>query len=89
MLEIDQISDEKIGNPANQAGSQDLRRFILGQISDRRSRMVVELYEFEGMTMQEIGPLLQMSESRVSQIYSAALRQMRDSVALRKFYEAG
>lgn len=46
-----------------------------------RDRIVVALYFFEGLTLAEIGRVLSITESRVSQIRSRATRQLRAALA--------
>ncbi len=43
----------------------------------REERLVLLLYYFEGMTMAEIGAVLDLSESRVSQIHKEILLRLR------------
>lgn len=44
-------------------------------------RLIVEMYYVEGLNMREIGKALGLSESRVSQMHSSVLDQMRARVA--------
>lgn len=46
-----------------------------------RKRQVITLYYFEELTMKEIGARLRVGESRVSQLHSAAIEQLRPRVA--------
>ena len=48
----------------------------IGELPDRE-RKVLALYHFEELTMKEIGAVLQIGESRVSQIHTAALLRLR------------
>jgi RNA polymerase sigma factor (sigma-70 family) len=43
----------------------------------REERLVLILYYYEGMTMAEIGAVLNLSESRVSQIHKEILQRLR------------
>ncbi len=55
-------------------------REVLGRAIDdlpKKDQMVLSLYYFEDMTMKEIGNVLGISESRVSQIHSRALIHLR------------
>lgn len=45
-------------------------------LSDRE-RMVVALYYYEGLTLKEIGEIMEISESRVSQIHTKAIFRLR------------
>jgi RNA polymerase sigma factor for flagellar operon FliA len=45
-----------------------------------RDRLVLELYYYEELTMKEVGQVLGIDESRVSQIHVVLLRQLRSRV---------
>lgn len=42
-----------------------------------RERLVVALYYYEGLTLKEIGEVLRVSESRISQIHTKAILRLR------------
>jgi RNA polymerase sigma factor FliA len=44
---------------------------------------VVTLYYFEGLTLSEIGQVLGVTESRVSQIHTKAVLQLRSRLGTR------
>jgi len=44
---------------------------------DERDRLVVDLYDLQGLTLREIAGRLGVSESRVSQIRTGALKRLR------------
>ena len=46
-----------------------------------RDRIVVALYFFEGLTLAEIGRVLGVTESRVSQLRSRAFKALREAMA--------
>lgn len=54
---------------------------ILG-LSDQQQK-VLNLYYYEELTLKEIGAVLEVSESRVCQIHSAAMKQLRAAVQAR------
>ena len=45
-----------------------------------KERHVVQLYYFDELTMKEIGALLNITESRVSQMHTRSITRLRDSV---------
>jgi RNA polymerase sigma factor for flagellar operon FliA len=49
----------------------------------RRERLIVTLYYYEGATFDEIGRILGVSESRVSQIHSKILTDLRVEMEIR------
>jgi len=42
-----------------------------------RERLVVSLYYYEGLTLKEIGQVIGVSESRISQIHTKAIVRLR------------
>ena len=56
-----------------------LRRAILGL--KERERTVLALYYFEGLKLHEIAKVLDLTESRISQIRSKAIQQLRLQLA--------
>ena len=42
-----------------------------------RERIVVVIYYYEGMTLAEIGRVLGVTESRISQMHTAAMTRLR------------
>jgi len=62
---------------------RELRRIMRGEVRNlpERERTVVALYYDEGMTLAEIGDVLGVTESRVSQIHSKAVIMLRARLA--------
>ena len=56
------------------------KKQILAQVIDalpEKERLVITLYYYEGLLLKEIAEILQVTESRVSQIHSKVLAKMR------------
>jgi RNA polymerase sigma factor for flagellar operon FliA len=49
---------------------------------------VLNLYYYEELTLKEIGAVLEVSESRVCQIHSAAMKKLRKTVRQREVQDA-
>ena len=64
---------------------RDLLADSLGQSSEQE-RLVVALYYYEELTLKEIGQVLELSESRVSQLHTKAVLGLR--AKLRKRFMA-
>jgi len=76
---IDFYPDHDANGPHQQFERQELRN-VLGQAIDRlgaKEKLVVSLYYYEELTMKEIGLILRINESRVSQIHSKAMSELR------------
>ncbi|WP_294374503.1 FliA/WhiG family RNA polymerase sigma factor [uncultured Clostridium sp.] len=47
------------------------------ELLKEKDRMILNLYYYEGLTLKEIGKVLDVSESRVCQLHSRAIRNLR------------
>jgi RNA polymerase sigma factor for flagellar operon FliA len=59
------------------------RRQLLGRVIDHlpeKERQVLALYYYEELTMQEVGRVLGVTESRVSQLHSSAVLRLRSTL---------
>lgn len=76
VCEIDVLEDKRGRNPLTETQKKDLKDLITRGLS-RAERLVLILYYYEAMTMREIGAVLDLSESRVSQMHSAILDRLK------------
>lgn len=60
----------------------ELRIFLMHAISSlsEQERLVVSLYYYEELTLKEIGEIMLISESRVSQIHTRAVSRLRSMI---------
>ncbi|MGB0715198.1 MAG: sigma-70 family RNA polymerase sigma factor [Phycisphaerae bacterium] len=70
------VRDTRTEDPATSV-TRELLTDHLTKGLPREERLVLTLYYFEGMTMAEIGSVLSLSESRVSQIHKDILIRLR------------
>jgi RNA polymerase sigma factor FliA len=78
----DVIAGSSLPSPLRVLDDLDQRR-LLGQIIDRlpeRERQVLALYYYEELTMQDIGRVLGVTESRVSQLHSSAMVHLQSAL---------
>jgi len=54
------------------------------EILSKKEQMVVGLYYYEGLTLKEISKILEVSESRVSQVHSKAMLKLRTRLGKHK-----
>jgi RNA polymerase sigma factor FliA len=79
---IDMLSDPSGESPGDSAEVVERQEFLVQEIlalSDQQQK-VVNLYYYEELTLKEIGAVLEVSESRISQIHSAAIQKLRKAV---------
>jgi RNA polymerase sigma factor for flagellar operon FliA len=70
------MGDDHQNDPALQVSRDMLSDYLTRGLS-REERLVLVLYYYEDLTMAEIGSVLNLSESRVSQIHKEILQRLR------------
>jgi RNA polymerase sigma factor for flagellar operon FliA len=70
------IRDQRTEDPRKKVARELLTQHLARGLA-REERLVLILYYFEDMTMAEIGSVLNLSESRVSQIHKEILLRLR------------
>ncbi|WP_426595233.1 RNA polymerase sigma factor WhiG [Cellulomonas sp. McL0617] len=76
---VDTLGDERSQDPAGSLEAAETK-FLLARAIEclgERERIVVVLYYYEGMTLAEIGRVLGVTESRISQMHTAAMVRLR------------
>jgi RNA polymerase sigma factor for flagellar operon FliA len=76
-VEVPTETDAKAPAPTLSSDRQSLLQKILKGLSTRE-RLLILGYYFEEHTMKQVGQALDLSESRVSQMHSRMLEQLRD-----------
>ena len=66
-----QVSNAAIGNVVERKAIQEL---------PERQRMVLSLYYYEELNLKEIGEVLDVTESRVSQLHTQAVLRLRSKL---------
>ena len=76
---IDTIGDSRITNPADLLDVTELRDTLADAIArlPEREKIVVALYYYDGLTLREIGEVLGVTESRVSQLHTKAILRLK------------
>lgn len=61
---------------------KELKAFVSSSLNNltQQEKLVIALYYYEEMTLKEIGEIMQISESRVSQIHTKAVLKLRGMV---------
>jgi RNA polymerase sigma factor FliA len=79
---LDGLVDTSVPSPLRMTEDSD-QRHLVSRLIDRlpeRERQVLALYYYEELTMQEIGDVLGVTESRVSQMHSSAVLRLRGAL---------
>jgi RNA polymerase sigma factor for flagellar operon FliA len=79
---IETVSDQSSLSVLGQIEKGELRSFLVMAIDHLtdQEKLVIRLYYFEELTLKEIGEVMVISESRVSQIHTRAVKKLRGMV---------
>ena len=72
---VEVLQDRKSEDPIDALNQKDVFDFITRHLSEKE-RLVLIMYYYEGLTMKEIGEVLELTESRICQIHSAVLERL-------------
>ncbi len=73
----------KISNPFNQLNLKTVKEIVTGAINElpEKQRLVLSLYYYEDLNLKEIGRVLRVTESRVSQLHAQAVSRLRGKLS--------
>jgi len=76
---------DRTGGPMDVFEAKESKEALLTAVAamPERERTVLTMYYYDGLTLTEIGDILGVTESRVCQIHTKALRQLRSVLAER------
>lgn len=79
------IEDKKSENPQEKLEKKEIKEALLEGIKGltEKERTVITLYYYEELTLKEIGKVMDISESRVSQIHSKTVLKLRAKLSAR------
>jgi RNA polymerase sigma factor for flagellar operon FliA len=80
---LDTLTDENAPDPAAVMDQTDLKDRVADAIArlPEREKLVVALYYYENLTLREIGEVLGVTESRVSQLHTKAVLRLRSRLS--------
>jgi RNA polymerase sigma factor for flagellar operon FliA len=69
-------------DPLEMLNLQDLKKALTQAISElpEKERLVLSLYYFEELTMKEVGKVLNLTESRISQLHTQTILRLRSKL---------
>ena len=80
---VDTLEDSKAEDPVRSLETQETKHLLAKAINQlpEREKIVVTLYYYEGLTLAEIGQVLGVTESRICQMHTKAVLQLRAKLA--------
>jgi len=80
---IDTLEDPTSEDPVAAFEAEEMKRVLAGAINKlpEREKIVVTLYYYEGLTLAEIGQVLGVTESRICQMHTKAVMQLRSRMS--------
>jgi RNA polymerase sigma factor for flagellar operon FliA len=78
------IADETIVDPDEKLKEADVKTRMANALAEleERERLILSLYYYDGLTMKEIGELLQVSESRICQLHARSVLNLKAQMQL-------
>ena len=76
---LDTIQDPQALDPATEMDTTEMKDRLADAIArlPEREKLVVALYYYENLTLREIGEVLGVTESRVSQLHTKAILRLK------------
>lgn len=76
---MDILEGSRTNSPFNQLNVKNIKEVVASAIEDlpERQRLVLSLYYYEDLNLKEIGQVLRVTESRVSQLHAQAVTRLR------------
>ncbi|TDT68571.1 RNA polymerase sigma-28 (SigD/FliA/WhiG) subunit [Hypnocyclicus thermotrophus] len=80
---VNLIEDKNVESPEEKLQKEEVKQLLIEKLKElkEKERLVLTLYYYEKLTLKEIGEILSISESRVSQIHSKAILKLRSKIA--------
>ena len=79
----DTLEDTRVEDPVQAFESEETKVLLAQAINTlpEREKIVVTLYYYEGLTLAEIGQVLGVTESRICQMHTTAVLQLRSKIS--------
>src|SRR5665648_743025 len=76
---IDTLEDPKSKDPSRMLDLSEMKARLAAAIDalPKREKIVIALYYYESLTLREIGEVLGVTESRVSQLHTKAILRLK------------
>lgn len=83
---MDMLKDDQAENALELIELSESKRLLADAISKLpdKEKLVLELYYYEGLNLKEIGEVMNLSESRISQLHTKSILRLRGRLSRRK-----
>ena len=80
----DIVEEKDVITPLKSLEDKELKSLMVKEIEKlpRNEKLVIALYYYEELTLREIGDILNLSESRISQIHSKVVKKLKTALIL-------
>ena len=77
---METVNKNRFSQPEEVVAEKELKETLVDalQILTEKERLVIELYYYEDLTLKEISLVLEVSESRVSQLHAQAIMKLKN-----------
>ncbi|MFN6147206.1 MAG: FliA/WhiG family RNA polymerase sigma factor [Planctomycetota bacterium] len=79
MEKVEILADRKSADPLDTIQQNDALEMITSSLT-KKERLIVLMYYYEGLTMREIGEIMELTESRVCQIHSNVMMRLKTQI---------
>jgi RNA polymerase sigma factor for flagellar operon FliA len=76
MEKVEILADRKAIDPVETIQQSDALEMITSSLT-KKERLIILMYYYEGLTMREIGEIMELTESRVCQIHSNVMMRLK------------
>jgi RNA polymerase sigma factor FliA len=76
MEKVEILADRKSIDPVETIQQSDALEMITSSLT-KKERLIILMYYYEGLTMREIGEIMELTESRVCQIHSNVMARLK------------
>jgi RNA polymerase sigma factor for flagellar operon FliA len=76
MEKVEVLADKKCVDPLDTIQQRDALDVITRNLT-KKERLIILMYYYEGLTMREIGEIMELTESRVCQIHSNVMARLK------------
>jgi len=76
MEKVEILADKKCVDPLDTIQQRDALELITRNLT-KKERLIILMYYYEGLTMREIGEIMELTESRVCQIHSNVMARLK------------